>query len=52
MKRAQKVKLSLFREDPDNVSVATDEEIQRLAGKPKKKRGKCAATNNQRLTTK
>lgn len=33
MKRAQKVKLSLFREDPNNVSVATDEEIQRLAGK-------------------
>ena len=36
MKRAQKVKLSLFREDPDNVSVATDEEIQRLAGKLKR----------------
>lgn len=36
MKRAQKVELSLFREDPDNVSVATDEEIQRLAGKLKR----------------
>ena len=36
MKRAQKVRLSLFREDPDNVSVATDEEIRRLAGKLKR----------------
>lgn len=36
MKRAQKMKLSLFREDPDNVSVATDEEIRRLAGKLKR----------------
>jgi DNA modification methylase len=36
VKCAQKVKLSLFREDPDNVSVATDEEIRRLAGKLKR----------------
>jgi len=36
VKRAQKMKLSLFREDPDNVSVATDEEIRRLAGKLKR----------------
>ena len=30
------VRLSLFREDPDNVSEATDEEIRRLAGKLKR----------------
>lgn len=30
------VNLSAFREDPDNVSEATDEEIQRLAGKLKR----------------
>ena len=30
------VRLGLFREDPDNVSVATDEEIARLAGKLKR----------------
>ena len=30
------VRLGLFREDPNNVSVATDEEIQRLAGKLKR----------------
>jgi len=30
------VRLGQFREDPDNVSVATDEEIARLAGKLKR----------------
>lgn len=34
--KAKTVKLGRFREDPDNVSEATDEEIARLAGKLKR----------------
>lgn len=33
MKKIKTVRLGAFREDPDNVSEATDEEITRLAGK-------------------
>lgn len=33
MKKIKTVRLGVFREDPDNVSEATDEEIARLAGK-------------------
>lgn len=36
MKKTQMVKLGNFREDPDNVSEATEEEIARLAGKLKR----------------
>lgn len=34
--KQEMVRLGAFREDPDNVSVATEEEIQRLAGKLKR----------------
>lgn len=33
MEKTRWVRLGLFREDPDNVSEATAEEIERLAGK-------------------
>ena len=36
MSKPKMVRLGLFREDPDNVSEATEEEINRLAGKLKR----------------
>ena len=36
MARQKMLRLGVFREDPDNVSEATEEEIQRLAGKLKR----------------
>ena len=36
MARQKMLRLGVFREDPDNISEATEEEIQRLAGKLKR----------------
>ena len=43
MARQKMLRLGVFREDPDNISEATEEEIQRLAGKLKRvPLGQCA----------